>query len=311
MDERFKIEFMKLEFDSLKRKFGKSLITNESLSKYSWFNLGGPAEIFFRPENKNDLIDFLNDIKKNNDKINILGAGSNTLIRDTGVKGIVIKLSSKFSDITLLDKDIIEVGAATLDRKASDFAKNNNIGNMEFLSCIPGSIGGAVIMNSGCYGSEISDILLSVKVIDLKGSEKELKNNEIEFYYRGCNIPNNHIIISAKLKGIISSKKLIEKKQIELIKRKKESQPSQIKTGGSTFKNDGDKKAWSLIKQSGCNKFQVGDAQISEKHCNFFVNNGKAKASDIEQLINKVKKEVHNKTGVNLELEIKIIGDEK
>ena len=216
MDERFKIEFMKLEFDSLKRKFGKSLIANESLLKYRWFNLGGPAEIFFRPENKNDLIDFLNDIKKNNDKINILGAGSNTLIRDAGVKGIVIKLSSKFSDMTLLDKDIIEVGAATLDRKASDFAKNNNIGNMEFLSCIPGSIGGAVIMNSGCYGSEISDILLSVKVIDLKGSEKELKNNEIEFYYRGCNIPNNHIIISAKLKGIISSKKLIQYRQCYL-----------------------------------------------------------------------------------------------
>jgi len=182
---------------------------------------------------------------------------------------------------------------------------------MEFLSCIPGSIGGAIIMNSGCYGSDISKILLSIKVVDDKGNEKEIKNNEIKFYYRGTDLPKNYIILSAILKGIVSSKKLVTEKQEELIQRKKESQPSQIKTGGSTFKNNNDKKAWMLIQESGCDKFSVGDAKISEKHCNFFVNNGKAKASDIEELINKVKKEVQTKTGVSLELEIKIIGDEK
>ena len=302
---------MKLNTDLIQKKFGKSLIIKENLSKYSWFNLGGPADIFFRPENKDQLVKFLNEIKKNNYKVNILGAGSNTLIRDSGVEGVVIKLSSKFSDIKLLEKDTIEVGAAILDRKVSDFAKNNNISNMEFLSCIPGSIGGAVIMNSGCYGSDISKILLSIKVIDDKGNEKEIKNNEIKFYYRGTDLPKNYIILSAILKGTVSSKQLIEKKQEELIKRKKESQPSQIKTAGSTFKNGNDKKAWMLIKESGCDKFYVGDAKISDKHCNFFVNNGKAKASDIEKLINKVKKEVQSKTGVNLELEIKIIGDEE
>ncbi len=302
---------MRLNTENLQKEFGKNLIVKEVLSKYSWFNLGGPADIFFRPENKDQLIKFLYEIKENDYKLHILGAGSNTLIRDSGVKGIVIKLSSKFSHIKLLEKDTIEVGAATLDRKASDFAKDNNISGMEFLSCIPGSIGGAIIMNSGCYGSDISKILLSIKVIDNEGKEKEIKKNEIDFFYRGTNLPQNYIILSAVLRGTISSKKFIEKKQKELIFKKKESQPSQIKTGGSTFKNKDKKKAWKLIKESGCDKLYVGDAKISEKHCNFFINDGKAKASDIEKLINIVKKEVQIKTGEDLELEIKIIGDKE
>jgi len=302
---------MNLDRVILQKKFGKNLIIKEDLSKYSWFNLGGPADIFFRPESKDQLKKFLNEIKVNNFNIHILGAGSNTLIRDSGVKGVVIKLGSKFSNIKLLTKDTIEVGAAILDRKVSDFAKNNDIGDMEFLSCIPGSIGGGIIMNSGCYGSDISKILVSIKVVDDKGNEKEIKNNEIAFHYRGTNLPKNYIILSAKLKGTVSSKQLITKKQEELIFRKKESQPSQIKTGGSTFKNNKEKKAWMLIKESGCDKLHIGDAKISEKHCNFFINNGKAKASDIEKLINKVRDEVKSKTGVSLDLEIKIIGDEK
>jgi UDP-N-acetylmuramate dehydrogenase len=302
---------MNLNTEYLQKKFGKNIIFKENLSKYSWFNLGGPADIFFRPANLNQLKEFLNETNKHNSNINILGAGSNTLIRDSGVKGIVIKLSSNFSNIKVIEKNIIEVGAATLDRKVSDFAKNNNITEMEFLSCIPGSIGGAIIMNSGCYGSDISKILTSIKVLDNSGHEKEIMNEEIKFFYRGSNLPKNLIILSAKLKGIISNKQLIEKKQNELVQRKKESQPNQIKTGGSTFKNNHNKKAWMLIKESGCDKFYVGNAKISEKHCNFFVNDGNAKASDIESLINKVKKEVQIKKGINLELEIKIIGDEK
>ena len=196
----------------LKKKFGNRIIINENLSKYSWFNLGGSADIFFRPENKNQLIEFLKLVKKV-ENIHILGAGSNTLIRDAGVRGVVIKLSSKFANIKLIDKDTIEVGAATLDRKVSEFAMNKNIAKMEFLSCIPGSIGGAIIMNSGCYGTDISEVLLSIKVIDYNGYEKELKNNEIEFNYRGSNISKNFIIVSAKLKGVASLKQLIEKKK--------------------------------------------------------------------------------------------------
>ena len=296
---------------NLFKKFSNNISNNTKLSNYSWFNLGGPAEYLFKPENKSQLIEFLKENKKNKAEITILGAGSNTLIRDNGIKGVVIKLGSSFSNIKLIDKQIIEVGAATLDRKIANFAKDNEIGNLEFLSCIPGSIGGAVIMNSGCYDNDISKILISINVIDFNEcKEREIDRKEIDFFYRGTSLPNNLIITSVKLKGNSKPKEKIEKKQNELIEKKKKTQPSQIKTCGSTFKNLGkDKKAWQLIKETGCDTFSEGDAYISQKHCNFFVNNGKAKAADIEKLINKVQKAVNEKSGVNLELEIKIVGE--
>ena len=295
------------------KKFSKNVSTNIELSKYSWFNLGGPAELFFKPENKNQLIEFLKHSKENKLKITVLGAGSNTLIRDEGIKGVVIKLGPNFSKIELINENTIQVGAATLDRKISNFAKENGIGNLEFLSCIPGSIGGAVIMNSGCYGCDISKVLSSITVIDVQNCiEKQIPREDIDFFYRGTNLPSNLIITAVKLKGTVAEKQLIEKKQLQMLEQKKLSQPSQIKTCGSTFKNlNNEKKAWQLIKETGCDKFFEGDAVISKKHCNFFVNNGNAKSSDIEKLINKVKKTVNDKTGINLELEIKIIGEKK
>jgi len=296
---------------NLLKKFGKNLQQNVNLSKYSWFNLGGNAELFFKPDSKNQLIKFLLESKKKDLKIVILGAGSNTLIRDNGVKGAIIKLGSYFSYTKLINQNIIEVGAATLDRKVANFAKDNSITNFEFLSCIPGSIGGAITMNSGCYENDISKILLSVQVIDTNDfTEKEIKKEDINFFYRGTNLANNLIIISAKFQGKIDEKAKIEKKQSDLIEKKKISQPSQIKTCGSTFKNiDKNNKAWMLIKDAGCENFKEGDAMISPKHCNFFVNNGNAKSIDIENLIKKVRKTVYDKTGINLKLEIKIIGE--
>tara|TARA_X000001036_G_C20537494_1_gene748866 strand:+ start:25 stop:927 length:903 start_codon:yes stop_codon:yes gene_type:complete len=293
------------------KKFNNNFSKNVKLSNYSWFNLGGNAEYFYKAKDKNQLIEFLGEAKKKNLKTTILGAGSNTLFRDNGVKGAVVKLGNNFSYTKLIDKDILDVGAGTLDRNVANFARENNLGNLEFLTCIPGSLGGAVIMNSGCYGNDISKVLISIQAIDKdKLSEIEIKKEDIKFSYRGTNLPENLIIISAKLRGLISKKEEIQKKQSDLIERKKLSQPSQIKTCGSTFKNiSEDKKAWMLIKESGCENFQEGDAIISQKHNNFFVNNGKAKSSDIENLIKKVKKRVHEKTGINLELEIKIIGD--
>ena len=298
-------------YQELIKKFNNSISINADLSNYSWFNLGGPAEYFFKPKNESQLIEFLKSNRANKLKLTILGAGSNTLIRDKGVKGVVLKLSSGFSQIKLIEKDIIQAGAATLDRKVSNFAKDNNISNFEFLSCIPGSIGGAVIMNSGCYDNDISKILISIRAIDINQCiEREITREEIEFYYRGTNLSKDLIITSVKLKGKIKPKGMIEKIQNELIEKKKISQPSQIKTCGSTFKNlSNDKKAWKLIKDSGCEDLREGDAALSKKHCNFFVNNGKAKSTDIENLIKKVKKTVNEKTGVNLELEIKIIGE--
>ena len=293
------------------KKYNSSLSSNVKLSNYSWFNLGGNANYFFKAKDKNQLKEFLLELNKKNIKTTILGAGSNTLFRDNGFKGGVIKLGNNFSYTKIVEKNIIVVGAATPDRLVANYAKENGLGNLEFLSCIPGSIGGAVIMNSGCYENDISKVLVSIQAIDKKKlSEVEIKKEDIKFSYRGTNLSEDLIIISAKLKGSISKKEDIEKKQIDLIQKKKLSQPSQIKTCGSTFKNiSNEKKAWMLIKQAGCENFKEGDAVISQKHCNFFVNNGSAKSSDIENLIKKVKKRVLEKTGINLELEIKIIGD--
>ncbi len=297
--------------NTLIKKFENSFTENVSLSNYSWFNLGGKAEYFYKAKDISELKKFLKEAKERKLKTTIIGAGSNILFRDNGVKGVVIKLGQNFSYIKLLDKNIIEVGSAALDRKLANFAKDNNLSNLEFLSCIPGSIGGAIIMNSGCYNYDVSKVLISIRVINKNNLlEYEIKKEDIEFSYRGTNLADDLIILSAKFEGTLSKKDLIEKKQSKLIEMKKQSQPSQIKTCGSTFKNiSKDKKAWMLIKESGCEKFKEGDAIISQKHCNFFVNNGNAKSSDIENLIKKVKKKVYEKTGVDLELEIKIIGD--
>ena len=296
---------------NFKKKFEDNFYHNVKLSNYSWFNLGGNAEYFFKAKNEEQLIKFLQEAKKINLKTTILGAGSNTLFRDNGVKGAVIKLGGEFSYAKIVEKNILDVGAATLDRKVANYAKENNVKNLEFLSCIPGSLGGAIIMNSGCYENDISKVLLSIRAIDKeKLSIIEIKKDDIKFSYRGTDLPDNLIIISAKLKGSEGVKEKIEKKQSDFIEKKKSSQPSQIKTCGSTFKNlSKDKKAWMLIKEAGCEDFREGDAMISRKHCNFFVNNGNAKSLDIENLINKVKKKVQEKTGVNLELEIKIVGE--
>ena len=293
------------------KRFGESLSQKVKLSNYSWFNLGGNAEFFFKPKDKTELLEFFKEAKKNDIKTTFLGAGSNTLFRDNGVKGAVIKLGKNFSFTRLIGKDIIEVGAATLDRKVADFAKENNLTNLEFLSCIPGSVGGAIIMNSGCYDYDISQVLISIRAIDKKKcKEIEIKKEDINFVYRGNNLSEDLIIISAKLKGSLDNKEIIEKKQSDLVLRKKLSQPSKIKTCGSTFKNiSKEKKAWMLIKESGCENFEEGDAVISKKHCNFFINKGKAKSSDIENLIKKVKSKVYEKTKINLELEIKIVGE--
>ncbi len=223
---------------------------------------------------------------------------------------MVIKLGSNFSEIKIINENIIQAGAGSLDRKVADFAKESSLSGLEFLSCIPGSIGGAVIMNSGCYGNDISKVLVSINVIDINNCvEKEIKREDIEFFYRGTNLPSQYIITAVKFKGKPAPKKIIEKTQNTMLERKKISQPSQVKTCGSTFKNLDNKKVWEVIKQTGCDKFREGDAVISQKHCNFFINEGNANSSDIENLIDKVKKRVNEKTGVNLELEIKIIGE--
>ena len=281
---------------------------NEKLSKYNWFNLGGLARIFFKPNSQLDLKNFLEKYGSKEKNVYTLGAGSNTLFRDSGFDGVIIKLGKNFAYTKLLEDNKIEVGAATLDKTVSDFASENSISGLEFLSCIPGSIGGAIMMNSGCYGYDISKIFFSLKAMNLSGELKSFSKDEIKFIYRGNNLTKDLIILSVVLQGESGNKNQIKNKQISLINKKKESQPSKIKTCGSTFKNPENKKAWELIKSSNCSNLIIGGARISSKHSNFFLNNGNATSSDIEALIEKVQKEVFLKTGINLELEIKIIG---
>ena len=292
----------------VKSRISGKIQFHENLSKYSWFNLGGPAKVIFKPMNLNELSIFLKNIKEF-DKIKVLGAGSNTLIRDGGFNGIIIKLGKSFSHLSLLNKNTVIAGASALDKNVSNFAFENSLTGFEFLSCIPGTIGGGVRMNSGCYGEDIEKILVSVQVMDFQGKMKVIYSSDIKFSYRGCNLGNNLIFVSATFKGKSDNKLNIQKKINNLVERKKKDQPSKIKTCGSTFKNPGSRKAWKLIKDSGCAGMSVGDAYISEKHCNFFVNRGHSKSSDLENLIYKVKSKVLDKTGINLELEIQIIGE--
>jgi len=295
------------QIEEIKNKISGTVLFDESLSKYSWFNLGGDAKVLFKPNNLNELSFFLRTVKGFN-KVKIIGAGSNTLVRDGGFDGIIIKLGKFFSHLSLFDKKTIIAGASALDKNVSNFALENSISQFEFLSCIPGTIGGGIRMNTGCYGEDISKILLSVQAMDLDGKIKVINSKDIKFSYRGCNLDDNLIFISATLRGIKENKLNIKKKINYLIEKKKKDQPSQIKTCGSTFKNPVNKKAWKLIKNSGCAGMVEGDAYISKKHCNFFVNKKNANSHDLEKLINRVKKKVFDKTGVNLELELQIIG---
>ena len=285
-----------------------SILFNESLSKHSWFNIGGPAKAIFRPKNLKDLSFFLKEINSFK-KIKVLGIGSNTLIRDGGFDGVIIKLGKSFSHLSLFDKNTIIVGASALDKAVSNFALENSLSGFEFLSCIPGTIGGGVRMNSGCYDEDISKKLISIQVMDFSGNMKVIYSSDIKFSYRGTDLDDNLIFISATLRGKMGNKFEIKEKMNNLISKKNKDQPSKIKTCGSTFKNPKNNKAWKLIKESGCSGLTIGDAYISEKHSNFFVNRGKAKSKDLEKLINTVKDKVLKKTGVNLELELKIIGE--
>jgi UDP-N-acetylmuramate dehydrogenase len=296
------------QIKEIKSKISGQITFNENLSKHSWFNLGGPAKVIFRPKNLVELSTFLKNIKGINE-IKVLGVGSNILIRDGGYNGVIIKLGKAFSHISLYDTGTLIAGASSLDKNVSNFALDNSLSGFEFLSCIPGTIGGGIRMNSGCYGEEISKILLSVQAMDLNGKIRVIYSSDIKFSYRECSLENNLIFISATFKGKKKNKTNIKKKIHFLVERKQKDQPSKIKTCGSTFKNTEKNKAWKLIQDSGCAGMKVGEAYISEKHCNFFVNKGNAKSKDLENLIYTVKKKVFEKTGITLELELKIIGE--
>ena len=297
------------QLQDLLKEFGNSIRFQYDLKKKNWFNIGGQSKVFYKAEDLRELINFLKKLN-NDEKIFILGAGSNTLITDKLYDGVVIKLSKNFNNISLLGDDIIVAGSAVLDRSLSEFAMKNNLSGFEFLSCIPGTIGGGIRMNAGCFGREFKDILLSIQAIDKNNNVITIPSKDIKFDYRKNSLSEDLIFLSASFKGTKSYSTRINDEMTILKKEKEKNQPTKIKTSGSTFKNpvgQTNKKVWELIKESVPLDKKFGDACISEKHCNFFVNKGNASFEDMKKLIDFVSKSVLEKTGISLEKEIKIL----
>ncbi len=283
---------------------------NYSLKNHTWLNIGGNAKIFFVPETLNELRDFLLYLKKENNSFFPIGAGSNLLISEQIQNRIFIKLGKNFNKLSLTKDNVVIAGCSILDKNVSSFACENNLSGLEFLSCIPGSIGGGIRMNSGCFGTEFKDVLLSVQAMDLNGRVFTINSEKIKFGYRQTNLPKNLIFLSASFKTNKQNKKQIEENILKLKEKKESSQPLRVKTGGSTFKNPknkSEKKVWELIKENVDNQISFGDAKISEKHSNFFINSNNASYKDMCDLINFVKKNVKEKTGISLELELEIV----
>ena len=311
MDETItRIDLMSIEEI---RKFSDEISSkihfDYDLKKSNWFNIGGQAKVYFRPDSLPDLILFLKRFGKK-EKVHILGAGSNTLISDQKFDGVVIKLGKNFSNISILPNDIIIAGSACLDKKLSDFALNNGIGGFEFLACIPGTIGGGLKMNAGCFNKEFKDVLVSIQAIDKNGQVLTIPASKVIFKYRSNDLNEDLIFLSASFKGSRKNKEEIEKEVFKLKEKKDNTQPTKLKTSGSTFKNpidQTDKKVWELIKESVALDTSFGDAHISNKHCNFFVNKSNASFEDMNKLIEFVKTSVKKKTGIVLEKEIKIL----
>lgn len=281
---------------------------NFNLSTVTWFNVGGPADVLFKPSDVEDLSHFIKENSRNKPYM-VLGVGSNLLVRDGGIRGVVIRLGKGFADIFHDDNQLI-VGAGALDINVSKYCIENSIGGLEFLSGIPGVIGAAVAMNAGAYGKDISNCLIKAEAIDESGDLITINNEDFGFKYRGNSLASNLIYTKVYFQVKPGKKEEIEDKINQIQQQREASQPIKSKTGGSTFKNPlGDKKAWQLIDEAGCRGLRIGDAVMSEKHCNFLINLGNATATEIEDLGEMVRQKVFDRSGVMLEWEIKIIGN--
>lgn len=282
-----------------------------SLAEYTWFRVGGPADVLFRPADREDLIAFLKDTPSDI-PVTVIGLGSNLLVRDGGVEGVVIRLGKAFGQMTR-DGDIVHVGGGASDISVASFARDEGLGGLEFLRGIPGTIGGALRMNAGAYGREIADVLLSAEAVDREGVVHHLTPDDMGFSYRKTTVPNDWIFIGATFRGEPTEKSLISARMDQINEAREESQPLRTRTGGSTFKNPTSpeaqgRRAWELVDAAGCRGYQVGGAQVSPKHCNFLLNNGTATAADIENLGEEVRSRVLEATGVTLDWEIRRIG---
>ena len=272
------------------------------LKKMVWFQVGGPADVVFKPADVQDLADFLKQLPQEV-PVTILGVGSNVLIRDQGIEGVVIKLTRAFTKIKM-DGDQVTVGAGALAKTVALEAASHGIADLEFLSGIPGSMGGVVKMNAGAYGSELKDVIVSCSVINRQGQHKKLESKDITFTYRHSSLPEDWIVVETTLRGRSGDKVKIQERLDFIMQERERSQPIRAKTGGSTFKNPPGHSAWKLIDQAGCRGLQKGDAQVSEKHCNFLINTGHATAADLEALGEEVRHKVKKTSDVDLEWEV-------
>ncbi|MBT4995646.1 MAG: UDP-N-acetylmuramate dehydrogenase [Hellea sp.] len=288
------------------------LVANVPLKKYTWLRVGGEAEVLFVPKDETDLAHFLSSTS-NEIPVTVLGAASNLLVGDSGVKGVVIKLGGGFSNVSI-EGSFVRAGAAALDSKVAKKAALSGISGLEFYAGIPGTVGGALRMNAGCYGSETKDVLVSTVALDRSGRRMVLNLNELKYSYRHSGASNDLIYTEALFKGVPGDISSIHDKISEISDNRNISQPIKEKTGGSTFKNPDKKKskglsAWELIDAAGGRGLKVGGAQMSQKHCNFMINTGEATAADFECLGNEIVSKVKKYSGVELQWEIQKIGN--
>lgn len=280
---------------------------NFQLANVTWFGVGGPADFLFKPADLADLIDFLKHKPKELPCM-VLGVGSNLLVRDGGIRGVVIRLGKGFTDISH-DKDELIVGAGALDVNVSKYCAEHGLAGLEFLSGIPGVIGSALAMNAGAYGREIKDVLIKLEAIDKHGNLLVINRDDCGFKYRSNSLADDLIFTKAYLEVAPGNKEEIEAKIKQISQQREDTQPIRSKTSGSSFKNPLGFRAWELIDQAGCRGMQLGDAIISQKHCNFLINTANATANDIETLGEIVRRKVFEQSGINLEWEIRIVGE--
>ena len=283
-----------------------TVVREAPLKELVWFRAGGPAEVLFRPADVEDLAGFL-AARPTGLRVQVIGVGSNLLIRDGGFPGAVVRLPASFGKIET-DGTRLRVGAAALDANVAKAAAEAGIAGMEFLRGVPGTVGGALRMNAGCYGREVADIFVEAIALDSAGNKVTLSKADMGFVYRHTAAPENLIFVEAVFEGMRDAPEAIKARMEELVANREASQPIRAKTGGSTFKNPPGQKAWQLIDKAGCRGLMQGAAQVSEKHCNFLINTGDATAADIEALGEEVRRRVSQSQGVSLEWEIKRIG---
>jgi UDP-N-acetylmuramate dehydrogenase len=286
------------------------LLANESLAPLTWFRVGGPAQLLFTPADEDDLAYFLAQLP-GEWPVHVVGVGSNLIVRDGGVEGVVIRLSPRGFGETSVEGDLLTAGAAALDKRVAEAAAAANLGGLEFYFGIPGTIGGALRMNAGANGAETRDVLIEATGIGRDGKKHVFSNADMKFVYRKCGVDPSIVFTSASFRGLVSSSSAIRARMHEVQTHRETAQPIREKTGGSTFQNPPGQSAWKLIDAAGCRGLRVGGAQVSEMHCNFLINTGTATGHDIETLGETVRARVKETSGVELHWEIKRIGIEQ